>query len=504
MRFSSFLLSVCLSVHSLSARELETHQAAEVVLGQPGFTTKSASSSATGLVFPTGIAIDPTSGKVFVSGSSSVVRYGSATALASGSAAEAIFGQDDFNSSLTGAGANRFGGAIYGLCVDRFGRLWVADRTNHRVLRFDDASNRASGASADRVLGQSNFNTNASAFSATGMNLPRSVSMDPAGTLWVADSGNHRVLGFRNAAGLGSGSAAEIVLGQTTFNAQTSGLTQAKFNDPGGVFADTAGDLWVSDSGNRRVLRFASVTSYAANTTGPNATAVIGQADFTSSAQGVSANRIGLHYPVALDPKGNLFVPAISHGRVLVFPNARSILSGGTASVVLGRADFVSSALVDPPTARSLGAPTGVAFDADGNAWVSDSSNHRVMRFRTIFNTAKLSVKPAKSSVPPGATQKIRYLARNTATIAGDYSFATRVKKGGGFKVGFSLAGKNVTAAVRKGTATARIRGGGKTILTATVRAAGSGKLKLPVTVTPVNNPGEKATANARVTVSAP
>ena len=504
MRTASLVSLVLCWIAPLTARNLETHQAAEVVLGQTDFTTKVPSFSATGLVVPGSIAIDPTTGKVFVSNAESVLRYGSATSLASGSAAEAILGQDDFSGSETGTGANRFGGSVYGICVDRFGRLWVADRTNHRVLRFDNASNLASGASADRVLGQINFFTNASAFSATAMNLPRSVSMDPAGTLWVADSGNHRVLGFRNAAGLGSGSAAEIVLGQTTFNAQTSGLTQDKFNDPSGVFADSEGDLWVSDSGNRRVLRFASVTSYAANTTGPNATAVIGQADFTSSAQGVSANRIGFHYPVALDNQGNLFVPAITHSRVLVFPNARSILSGGTASVVLGQPDFVTSAPLDPPTARSLSGPTGVAFDADWNVWVADSSNSRVLRFRTIFNTVKLSAKPAKSSVSPGATKKIRYLARNTTTIAGDYLFSSKVKKGGGFNVKFSLSGKNVTAAVKKGTASARIAAGGKTILTATVRAGSAGKLKLPVTVTPANNPGEKATVKATLTVAAP
>lgn len=78
------------------------------------------------------------------------------------------------------------------------------------------------------------------------------------------------------------------------------------------------------------------------------------------------------------------------------------------------------------------------------------------------------------------------------------------MKKGGGFKVGFSLSGKNVTAAVKKGTALSRIPAGGKAILTATVRAGSAGKLKLPVTVTPSNNPGEKASAKATVTVAVP
>ncbi len=101
---------------------------------------------------------------------------------------------------VTGTGPDRFGGGVLGLCVDSSGRLWATDHTNHRVLRFDNASSKTSGADADGVLGQTNFNTNAAAVSATAMDSPLSVAVDPSGTLWVADTGNNRVLGFKNAA----------------------------------------------------------------------------------------------------------------------------------------------------------------------------------------------------------------------------------------------------------------------------------------------------------------
>jgi len=287
----------------LAARDLETHQAAEVVLGQAGFTTSVLSAAATGLSRPISIAIDPTSGKLFVSRDSAIFRYSSAAAMQSGSAAEAVLGQDSFSGTATGVGANRFAAAVYGICVDAFGRLWVTDPGNNRVLRFDNASSLASGADADGVLGQINFFTNATAFSATAMNEPTSVSMDPSGTLWVADTGNHRILGFKSAAGLGSGSAANIVLGQSSFNAQSSGLSQSKFDSPSGVFADTVGDLWVSDTGNKRILRFAAVTAYANNTTGPNATAVIGQNDFIATSLETSATKMSGAFPVTLDAR---------------------------------------------------------------------------------------------------------------------------------------------------------------------------------------------------------
>jgi DNA-binding beta-propeller fold protein YncE len=122
-------------------------QAATLVLGQSNFTSSSPAHSQTGMNFPTGVTVDPTSHKVFVADqfNNRVLRFSSVTALSNGAAAEAVLGQADFTSHL----ANR-GGAIaantmyypYSVSVDSGGRLWVADSYNHRILRFDNASTK--------------------------------------------------------------------------------------------------------------------------------------------------------------------------------------------------------------------------------------------------------------------------------------------------------------------------------------------------------------------------
>ena len=73
----------------------------------------------------------------------------------------------------------------------------MVDPYNNRVLRFSNASTKPSGAAADGVLGQPDFTSGLSATTRSGMYYPGSGPfVDTTGSLWLADSGNHRVLRF--------------------------------------------------------------------------------------------------------------------------------------------------------------------------------------------------------------------------------------------------------------------------------------------------------------------
>jgi hypothetical protein len=117
-----------------------------------------------------------------------VLRFDDAAAKPNGAPADGVLGQPDFVSrdAATGSGLN----APFGVEADSAGRVWVADHSNNRVLRFD-------GAVADIVLGQPDFSSGNATTSATGMLFPRATAVDSAG-LWVADG--PRVLRFERAA----------------------------------------------------------------------------------------------------------------------------------------------------------------------------------------------------------------------------------------------------------------------------------------------------------------
>ena len=192
-----------------------------------------------------------------------MLRFEAAASKPNGADADGVLGQADFvsNAIATTQSGMLAPASVY---VDPEGRLWVAERDNHRVMRFDDAAAKADGADADGVLGQAGFTTNTSACDQNRMFYPRGVSGDLEGRLYVADGSNHRVLVFDNAAELPNGANASSLLGQFNFNqctANTGGVSAASLNTPSKIFFDTTANvLWVADWNNNRVLMFGDPT----------------------------------------------------------------------------------------------------------------------------------------------------------------------------------------------------------------------------------------------------
>jgi len=159
-------------------------------------------------------------------------------------------------------GASRGAGSLFnpsGIWSDGT-RLVVADTGNHRVLVWNTFP-AADGAAADAVLGQASFTTATAAAGAGGLNGPTSVTSD--GThLFVADSGNHRVLVYPSIPAAGTlGMSATAVIGQPDLDSHSpnagGGTTPGArtLYNPTGV-ALVGGALFVTDSGNSRVLGY--------------------------------------------------------------------------------------------------------------------------------------------------------------------------------------------------------------------------------------------------------
>lgn len=141
----------------------------------------------------------------------------------------------------------------YGVHVDQQGNLWVADSGHNRVLRFSATSKLLNGSAADGVLGQPNFTVSAYGRSSTIVSTPISVFVDPEGNLWVSDYGNNRVLRWSNATFQPNGAPADSVLGQTDFLSDQTGCCQTCMNQPNAVAATSVG-LLVADQNNNRIV----------------------------------------------------------------------------------------------------------------------------------------------------------------------------------------------------------------------------------------------------------
>ncbi len=380
--FSAILLILAAPRSGLSIGPWTNGQAANLVLGHPDFTTGNdyLGIGADEMYNPEAVAVDPATGKVFVadSGNHRVLCFASGTALMNGAAAEAVLGQPDFiskNNNTVNAASMSSPQAV---AVDTAGRLWVADSGHDRVLRFDNAAAKTNGANADGVLGQSDFTSGLPGISIRRMNGPEGLAIDASGRLWVADTWSHRILRFDNAAAKANGANADAVLGQANFIDYDFATARNRMYLPQGMVVNAAGALFIADSSNHRVLRFDNA---AAKADGADADGVLGQLYFTSKVLG-SRVRNGMYYPagVSLDSEGQLYVADSGNDRILIFNNAAAKANGVDADNVLGQPDFTTN--VAKTSASGLYSPVGVFADnAAGALWVADRNHARVLRY---------------------------------------------------------------------------------------------------------------------------
>ncbi len=218
--------------------------------------------------------------------------------------------------------------------------------------------------------------------SATSLNMPYAMLIDPvSGKVFVSDTFNGRVLRYASYDELTESAAAEMVFGQTDFTSklQPNPPTRSSLFQPLGLALDGQGNLWVVDNFLNRVLRYSDAVNVV--TPGPDAAQVLGQSGFTSRSVGTGMNGFNSPYDIAVDSEGNLYVADSSNCRVLRFDDPTSLPeAGGAATVSIG--DFVAGSAADANacpsrTQTGLGNSSGVEIDSQDRLYVADNTNHR-------------------------------------------------------------------------------------------------------------------------------
>ena len=213
--------------------------------------------------------------------------------------------------------------------------------------------------------------------SAAKFSLPRGVAVDSGGNVYVTDSVNKRIRRITPAG------VVTTFAGSATAGSLDGQGTAAQFNTPYGITVDSGGNFYVSDSGNHRIRKITPagvVTTLAGD----------GTAGYLDG-QGTAA-QFNQPAGVAVDSGGNVYVAERGNKRI------RKITPAGVVTTLAG--DGTAGYLDGQGSAAQFNQPFGVAVDSSGNVYVADTLNNRI---RKITSTGAVSTFAGSSSATAGS-----------------------------------------------------------------------------------------------------
>lgn len=308
--------------------------------------------------------------------------------------------------------------------VDSSGNIYVADSSNFRIVKYNSSGvyqGWVGGITTSPTGGAAGCNgatgftpgwcTGGSASGGTGdrFRYPVHLNIDSAGNIYLVDGG--RIVKY-NSSIVALGAIQSLVSFETdgweSSSAAEWGQGDSLFDVPQGVATDSAGNFYVADSSNNRIVKYNSsglyqgwvggiTTSPTSGTAGCN-----GATGFTpgwciggTSTSGNGDGLLDWPYSVAVDQSGNFYVTA-GYGRIVKY-NSAGVYQGWIGKIATsptGGAAGCNGATGYTPgwcTGGTGGSDSsdghlsywvqGLAIDAAGNLFVSDSGNHRVIKY---------------------------------------------------------------------------------------------------------------------------
>ncbi len=299
---------------------------------------------------PSGIAVDPSGNVYFTQGS-----FGSGSGLQLGDNLVWKVTPEGVVAIAAGNALNSFSGDFgpavmaqldepRGAALDAAGNLYFADTKNHRIRKISP------GGTITTVAGNAvpGFAGDGGPATLALLNEPTDVALDSAGNLFIADTGNDRVrMVFPNGViGTVAGN------GNAAFYGDGSRAIVASLNSPRGVAVGPDDELYIADTGNHRIRRVDG--SGILDT-------VVGRGRGFGGDGGPPANAL-LSFPsdLAFGPGGAMYIADQGNGRI------RRVGSDGLIQTLAGDASPIDAA--------------GISVDASGNVYASDFSGNRVLR----------------------------------------------------------------------------------------------------------------------------
>ena len=326
-----------------------TNWVATTIAGAAGTNGSSDGSNSFALFrYPEGITVDNASNVYVADTGNSTIRM--LTLLGTNWVTATIAGGVQTNGSTDGTNRNSRFDYPQGIAVDSKGNLYVADTLNDTIRMITHVGTNWITSTIAGLAGTAG--TNDGSNSVARFYNPEGITVDDLGNIYVSDTTNHII---RKISLVGTNWVVTTIAGLAGYSGSTDGVNQnSRFDDPGGITVDSAGNLYVADSGNETIRKIIPAgTNWVVNTIG-------GLAGVAGYLDGSGTNAL-FTYPkgISVDPWGNLFIDGndISEG-LAVFGGVdllgESFMSGD---------QYWINVKLGPPSATNAGAAWGLEGD---------------------------------------------------------------------------------------------------------------------------------------------
>jgi sugar lactone lactonase YvrE len=342
--------------------------------GTQTYTGDGGTATNAGVNKPSGVALDGLGNMYIVEPNDDVVRKVNSAGIIT-----TIAGKKD-SSGYSGDGGKATDAKLnnpLSIAVDAAGNLYIADVDNYRVRKVSTNGiiNTFAGNGVEGYSGDGGLATNATLATAVG------IAVDAIGNVFIAESYNN-VIRMVNTIGIISTIAGTDSSGKGAIGYTGDGgfATNATLNDPGAVYVDAVGNIFISDYGNNVIRKV--------NTSGI-ITTVAGNGTYGFSGDGGPATDAQLFYPngVAVDASGTIFISDIQNKRI------RKVNVDGTISTIAGNGVEADSGDGGLAINAEIAEPLQLCIDLSGNLYIADLGNC----VRKITNAAQVGIQEVVS-----------------------------------------------------------------------------------------------------------
>jgi uncharacterized protein (TIGR03437 family) len=259
-----------------------------------------------------------------------------------------------------------------GVAVDSSGNVYIADTLNNAIRKVTASTGIITTVAGIEQLG---YQGDGSGALSAELNKPSSVVFDSAGDMYIADSGNNVIRKVTASTGNISTYAGDFNTPGYTGDGGPAAKVGVGLNDPVAVALDAGGNLYIADS-NNNVIRKVTATSGIITTIAGNGTAGF-------SGDGGRAVFAQLSHPkgVAVDSAGNVYIADTLNSRI------RVVAPNGTISTVVGTGTLGYSGDGGLATTAQLNFPQGLSFDTAGNLYIADNNNNVIREYAPPSST---------------------------------------------------------------------------------------------------------------------